>query len=349
MNSSRRRLLATGALLPLAGGAAPCLASAAAEASASRLPIKIANASGALNLTMAELMRRERYLESFGLSPDIIGVADGTRILGGIVGGSIDASLMSGFGQVFPAIDRGAPLKIIGGGALLPMLALFSARPDIKTLKDLEGRTLGTGSIGALVYQLTVTLLRKYQVDTTKIRFVNIGSNADIFRAVGAGTIDAGAGEAALISEAARYGVHLIEHGDMSVELPEFTYQAAWTSDRAIATRRGTLVRALAAYARLYRLVQSPAGRQPFLAARRAVFAKAPESEHLANWNFIQRCKPFAVNLSLEPERLRYLQAINIDFKVQKSPLAYERVANMSLAVEALALLRSQETSQKTG
>ena len=36
---------------------------------------------------MGELMRRERFLESFGLDPEVMGVADGTRILGAIVGG----------------------------------------------------------------------------------------------------------------------------------------------------------------------------------------------------------------------------------------------------------------------
>lgn len=36
---------------------------------AARLDVKIANAAGALNLTMAELMRQQRFLESFDLAP----------------------------------------------------------------------------------------------------------------------------------------------------------------------------------------------------------------------------------------------------------------------------------------
>src|SRR5277367_3977323 len=83
-------------------------------------PITIANASGDLNLTMGALMHQEKLLESFGLAPEVLVVADGTRILGGVVGGSVDATFMSGFGQVFPAIERGAPIKILAGGALLP-------------------------------------------------------------------------------------------------------------------------------------------------------------------------------------------------------------------------------------
>jgi hypothetical protein len=209
-----------------------------ARSDAKRTPLTIANASGSMNLTMAELMRQEKLLESFDLEPNILTVADGTRILGGVVSGSVDLSTMSGFGQAFPAIERGARIKILGGGALLPILGLFSAQPNIKVLKDLEGKTVGTGSIGALIYQLTANLLEKYGVDVSKVRFANIGSSADIFRAVVAGTVDAGAGDVALIDNAAAHHVHLLDHGNMSIELKEYTFQGAWTSDQKIATMR---------------------------------------------------------------------------------------------------------------
>src|SRR5262249_58995826 len=97
----------------------------------------------------------------------------------------------SGFGQVFPAIERGADLAIINAATLIPALALFSAKPTVRSLKDLEGKVVGVGSIGALIHQLTATLLRKYAVDVSAVRFVNIGSNTDTFKGVMAGTVDA--------------------------------------------------------------------------------------------------------------------------------------------------------------
>jgi hypothetical protein len=45
------------------------------------------------------------------------------------------------------------------------------------------------------------------------------------------------------------------------------------------------------------------------------------------------------VNLVLGPERLRYIQELNVSFKEQKSVLPFERVADMSLAAEAVKLL----------
>ena len=332
---SRRSLLlgAAGAAL---GASLPWRASAV-------VPIRIGNAAGGLNLVMGELMKQQRFLESFGLEPSVLGVSDGTKILGGLVGGSLDVSFMSGFGQVFPAIERGAPLRIIGGGALLPVLALFSSRPAITTLKHLEGRTVGTGGVGALVHQLTVTLLRKYQVDVSRIRFVNMGSNADIFRGVSAGTVDAGVGEAAIIGLAARYGVHVIERSHMAIELKDYTYQGAWATERTIAEHRDRLVRGLAAYGRMYRFVQRPDSRDAFVRARRVVYPRATDIEHDALWQYVQTYQPFAVDLALSPERIRYMQELNVGFRTQRAVLPFDRVADMSLAADAVKLLGGRQ------
>ena len=209
----------------------------------------------------------------------------------------------------------------------------------MKTLKDLEGKNVGVGAVGALVHQLTVSLLRKYSVDVSKVRFVTIGSNTDIFKGVMAGTVDAGTGPASFVDDAESYGVHALPNGNMSVELKEFTYQAGWTSTRAIAAKRDVLVRVLAAYAKLFRFVQQPSAQDAFLSARKAVFPNAPDREHLAEWNYLQTYKPFASDLTLSPERVRHMQQINIEFQIQKEILPYERVVDMSLAEDACKLL----------
>src|SRR5579871_1032685 len=104
---SRRELLRSAS-----SAAALGLSASRSLRAAGASPIRIAVASGALTLTMTALMRQEKFLESFGLAPDLMSVADGSRILGAIVGGSADICMASGFGQVFPAIEHGAQLKI---------------------------------------------------------------------------------------------------------------------------------------------------------------------------------------------------------------------------------------------
>ena len=101
----------------------------------------------------------------------------GSRILGGVVGGSIDAPFVSGLGHLFPAVLWGADLKVIGGALLTPAVALLTGKPDVRTLKALEGRTIGSGSVGALIYQLAVTLLKTNGVDVAR---ANWASNCTI-------------------------------------------------------------------------------------------------------------------------------------------------------------------------
>ena len=327
-----------GLLLDASGAAIIGLAPGAALAAAP-MPIKIANAVGVLNQTMDAVMKQERCMESFGRAPEMLGVSDGSKILGAVVSGSVDCSSLSGFGQVFPAIERGAGLKVLAAGSQIPSLAMFTGRPNINSLKDLEGKSIGTGSIGALVHQLTVTLLRKYNVDTSKIRFVNIGSSANVFRAVQAGTVDAGPSETALIEVAGEYKVRPIPKGNMSVELPNYTFNASWTSDRKIMSNRQVLVKMLAAYAKLYRFVQNPKSKEAFFRARRGALPSASQADHQSMWDYLQKYKPFAENLIISPERIQYIQQLNVQFGVQKSILPYERVADMSLAKEALKLL----------
>jgi ABC-type nitrate/sulfonate/bicarbonate transport system substrate-binding protein len=306
---------------------------------AAATPVNIANAAGGLNLTMTTLMKRMKFMESFGLEPNFLNVADGSRMMGAILNGSVDLSLMSGLSELFPAMERGGALKIIGCSTLTPTIALFTGKPYINSLKDLEGHTIGTGSIGALTHQIVVTLLRKYNVDVAKIRFVNVGSSADIFRAVSQGTVDAGPAAAALISQANHFKVRLVPHGNMAVELRGFAFQGSWCSQKKIETSRDLIVRSMAAQAKLYRFAQSPQGKVPFIEARQSIFPNQQASDHQAEWDFIQSYKPFATDLIITPDRIQFLQQMNVEFKMQTKAMPYEQVTDMSIAKDAVKLL----------
>src|SRR6266568_1590598 len=59
----------------------------------------IANAAGATNLTLLQLMKQQKFLEEFGIDPNVVNVADGSKIVSALLGGDMDISTMSGFGQ----------------------------------------------------------------------------------------------------------------------------------------------------------------------------------------------------------------------------------------------------------
>ena len=238
------------------------------DAPANVEPVTIVNTAGTFAATVQQLMKDKRYLEEQGLRPTFLNVGDGSKILGALLSGQADICIASGFSQVLPAIERGGRLKVLAGSEVLLLHLVYSWRPDIKTLKDLEGRTVGTGSPGALLHSILVALLRKNNVDPGKVRFVNVGSSADVFRAIVAKVVDAGPAELDYEEQEAKYNVHGLSDGKFWDGLPEYTNQASYASERSIRERRDVIVRTLAAYARLYRFISSPQSRDAYLAAR---------------------------------------------------------------------------------
>jgi ABC-type nitrate/sulfonate/bicarbonate transport system substrate-binding protein len=287
-------------------------------------------------------MKNKGWLEELGVDATTENIADGSKLMGALLSGASDICLLSGFGQVLAAIEKGGRLKIVGGGGQLAFQATFSKRPEIKTLKDLEGRTVGTGSIGALLHQLMVTLLEKKGVDPKKVTFVNIGSSADVFRAVVAGTVDAGPALYDVYEQQERYGVHALTDGNFWTELPEYTYQAAYAPDRAIAEKRDGLVRTLAAYGKMYRYISGPNSLDDYIKARQDGVGgdlKLAAEEAASEWRFIQKYQPYATQLVLDQERIDYMQRINMKFEIQKKIVPYAQVTDMSIARDAAKML----------
>ena len=302
-------------------------------------PVTIVYTAGNFAATLQQLMKQKRFLQDMGLQPDFISVGDGSKVIGALLSGQADICTASGFGQVLPAIERGGNLKVLAGSEVLLLHLMYSSRPEIKTLKDLEGRTVGVGSLGALLHSITVALLRKNHVDPTRITFVNVGSSADVFRAVVAKVVDAGPSELDYLQQQGKYGVHGLTDGNFWDGLPEYTNQASYASEHAIRERRDVLVRTLAAYAKLYRFISSPQSRDEYVAARAAALGKDEHEEALAQWSFFQQHASFATDLVLSEERIRYMQELNVSLGIQKSVLPDGQVSDTSLARDAVKLL----------
>jgi NitT/TauT family transport system substrate-binding protein len=338
----RRDVLRLGGIAGLAGVAASTGLTSfnrAARAATAPIPVNIVNTASNSTMALQELIKQQGYFEEFGLAATTLNVADGSKLMGALFSGSSDICILSGFSQVFPAVEKGGKLKIIAGAGLLLQDAIYSAKPDIHHVKDLEGRTVGSGSPGALLHQFTVALLRKKGVDVSKVKFVNVGSSASVFNAVVAGTVDAGPSLIDVYPEQKKYGVHSLEDGDLWKELPEYTYQGSYAADRAITEKRDALVRVLAVYGKLYRFLSSPNSHDAFMRARAAVLKKSDAAEGEFEWQFAQKYKAYATDLTLSEDRIDYMQKLNVEFGIQKKVLPFNEVADMSLAKDAVKLL----------
>src|SRR6185437_6926319 len=73
--------------------------------------VDIVNTSPNSAFTIQELIKEKHWLEDFDLRPATLNVGDGSKLMGALLSGSSDICLLSGFGQVLPAIERGGNLK----------------------------------------------------------------------------------------------------------------------------------------------------------------------------------------------------------------------------------------------
>src|SRR5262249_26560496 len=95
---------------------------------ADRVNINLVNASGNTNLVLAALLKQEGMFDQLGLDANILHVADGSKLIGSLLSGESDMCALSGFGQVLPAIEKGAKLKVLAGGALSALQAIMTKK-----------------------------------------------------------------------------------------------------------------------------------------------------------------------------------------------------------------------------
>ncbi len=303
--------------------------------------IRVASNQGIENAALQQLLADRGFAREFGLD---LAMVESRSIFGpteALLADQADVCMISGYVGVLPAIEQGRELRLIGAALERPALALYASGAGIERVRDLAGRTIGIGGEKGLLHILTLALLARKNVDASGIRFVNCGSNAQVFQAVNAGTVDAGLSGIAGMSALGK--ARVVRDGLLWNELPDYTYQPAYASVRALRDRPEAVARCLAAYTKLYRFLSSARSHDAYIAARRraalALGIGGADTEGEAIWRFVNRTRPYALRPGLSPARIAYLQQLNIAVGLQARLLPYEAVVDPRPANAARRLL----------
>ena len=307
--------------------------------------LRIVDAGGPHERVNIALMTRMGWWDRVGIHPTKTYVDNGGQAADLLLAGKVDVAMQVGFGPMLAAMDAGAPFKVIAGANLLAVHAVYSKNPAIRSLKDLEGRTVGTGRLGALTHQLIYAALLKAGVDPARVTFVPQGNSASIFRSLLAGELDAGFGETDVYHHQDRYGVHALDGGVLWKELPDFPNQASVARQDAIAEKRDALVRTLAAHALLYRYLHDPASWDDYAAAWQEALPGQPLEEGKVLWQFYQDEQPYAADLLLPEGKLAFIQTLNVTMGLQRKVWPFADLTDMSMVRDALRLIEEQEAN----
>ena len=339
-STSRRAVLKAGAALGAAGLGLGAIFSPRV-ARADGIKVSVINSSGNFSQVQVVLLKKLKLFEKYGIDADLLNVSDTNKILAGLIGGDGDICAGAGYTGLFPAIEKGATVKILAGASVAPLNILYSNKPDIQSVKDLPGRTVGTGALGSLLHEQAVADMKKYGVDYHKVSFVNVGSSNDVFKALVGGSIDAGVAPIDFRDTAGKYNLHPLVDGEFWKELPLYVNQAMFASDKTIADKRKGLVGTMAAYGEMFRWIVNPANKLTWMQVYAEAFPKASPGEAEFLVDFLSQPRGLATDLVLSPEQINYVQDLNVELGVQQAVLPFDKCADMSLAQEAVKLMQS--------
>jgi ABC-type nitrate/sulfonate/bicarbonate transport system substrate-binding protein len=107
-----------------------------------------------------------------------------------ILSGNADFGAGNGTFGVISAVGAGAHLMAVGSWSPLPDYNMVLAAGKGTKISDLAGKTFASSGPGALPEQLPRALMRKYHVDASKTRFIQVGGHSARLQAVLAGRAD---------------------------------------------------------------------------------------------------------------------------------------------------------------
>lgn len=182
---------------------------------ADKVRISISNLSG--QFMTFPLAHKRGFLKEEGIEAEIIRVT----------GGAGSAALSSGdldYGtgmSVGGALTGALPVKVVACFVPAPVFALV-ARPEVKTVQELKGKTVGISTFGGLSIFGARVIVKHFGLDPDKdIKFVAVGAVEARFIRLTQGLIDATMLAPPLDSEAKKKGFNILARAEDILIFPE--------------------------------------------------------------------------------------------------------------------------------
>ena len=138
-----------------------------------------------------EVARARGHFAEQGFDMELVYTRGGNAAMQALVGGAVEYA-GTAFDVALQAAANGASIRRFASTGRLPLFALAVApkrKDSIKTLKDLEGATVGISGLGNADHALLLFLIKQAGADTNKVRYASIGTN--LFEALRLGQVDA--------------------------------------------------------------------------------------------------------------------------------------------------------------
>jgi len=134
------------------------------------------------------IAKEAKYFEREGLALEYVRVGGSTRIVAALLGGSAQI-IHAGEPAIIPAVQRGADTVVIAAITRAVQHRLM-ARPEIREVKDLKGKTVGITTFGSTSDYVLRFALQKHGLDANKdVAIMQTGGQPEGLLAMAAGKI----------------------------------------------------------------------------------------------------------------------------------------------------------------
>jgi NitT/TauT family transport system substrate-binding protein len=278
-----------------------------------------------------EIAVRKGFYRDVGLDAEIIYQAGDIPAFRTLLGGLVDVVEIAPANPM-AAVEKGAKVKVVA--SFMPGVPhMLFGKGDIKAPKDLLGRVVAVTEPGTFPYLLTANVLRKHNLDPTKVQYLTVGGEADRFRAMLIGRADA-APAAIEFQEHLKPGYHVIL--SFLEELPQWIRYTFVTSEKVLQERPGDLTKALIAHARGIRYAIT---HKEETVALMAELAKVDRKS--VDWVFDWYVKKRLMNPNgnISHENLKWMQELNMGLGRQTRVLPYDQVATDEFQRKVIAAI----------
>jgi NitT/TauT family transport system substrate-binding protein len=267
------------------------------------------------------MVKEGGFAERQGLALTLVPLQNDALLVKALVAGEID-SYQAGTAATLVAASHGAKLAILGCSWTGLPQSLF-VRPGIDSIDSLAGKSLAISAPGAQADLLARMLLLKHGMKAEALRFVDMGSDADRFKALVAGKVDAAISSSEFDREAAAAGIKsLVAARDVA---PDFVRFCEVTSAERLAKSRDSVLRFLAADILATR--HALADRAAEIAVTRKLTGLGAEDERApAMYDFVRHSRAVDPDLAIPADKLAWMQDLlvqtgNIAKPVDLAPL----------------------------
>jgi NitT/TauT family transport system substrate-binding protein len=241
---------------------------------------------------------------------------------------------------ILGAVGSGADLKVIGTHGQGLHFALY-AKKDIRSLKDLAGRSFGISGIGGLPHVVILALLDRQKLSPDPVNFLAVGGTGARLKSLIAGKIDATLGEFSPTVEA---DPNLHRLMIISQELPLYMAQglAVWTD--TLPAKRDALERWQRGLVKASRWAYE--NKAEFVAAA-GKHLPTSQAELEKVYDFYLTARVWAINGEMEPKRLAYMQELGLKTKTQPKPVDLEKLSMPEVTESAIRAIGKKEYPAK--